>query len=369
MKQFLDLLRRIDTEGDWHDDRTKVGRRSIFGTRMEFDLSGNKIPLLTTKKVHTDAIIKENCWFVQGDSDVNNLIAMGANIWNPWMVKQSDIDNPTDRIKRVFYPGQENFSIDAKLSDDELQTHLGSIGPLYGAMWRNAPGGGDIKIMQALHGDKYLEEMAKELATDKWAKIVADHPDNVTEQQHAVLQAYHTIDQLQQLMINLKRQPHSARHVISAWFPELLPDERLTPEENVLLGRQALAPCHCLFQFYVKNSKKYLGKMELECQLYQRSCDFPVGVPFNIVSYSMLVITIAQCLDMVPGKFIWIGGDTHYYSNQIEGVKEQLSRTPYEQTAWLKLNPEVKDLFAFKPSDFEIMDYKHQDIIKYAVAK
>ena len=153
---------------------------------------------------------------------------------------------------------------------DELNTHVGTIGPMYGAMWRGAPGGGDIRIMQALYGDKYLEVMASELASDKWSEILKEHPTDAAQQQHAVLAAYHEVDQLQQLIINLKRDPHSARHVITAWFPELLPDTRLTPQENVLLGRSALAPCHCLFQFYVEESTKYPGELELSCQLYQR---------------------------------------------------------------------------------------------------
>ena len=176
------------------------------------------------------------------------------------------------------------------------------------------------------------------------------------------------IDQIQQLIINLKRNPHSSRHVVSCWMPELLPDERLTPEENVLIGRMALAPCHVMFQCYVKDPKEEGGKMRLSLKLSQRSSDYFWGIPFNIASYSLLTMMIAQCVDMEADEFIWSSGDTHLYSNTLDLMKTQLERTPY-QLPIMKINPEVKDIFKFKLEDFELLAYEYHPAIKGTIAK
>lgn len=158
-----------------------------------------------------------------------------------------------------------------------------------------------------------------------------------------------TIDQIKQVLESLKHSPNSRRHIVSAWNPADLPDESVGPQANVEAGRMALAPCHCLFQFYVADGK-------LSCQLYQRSADIFLGVPFNIASYALLTIMMAQVLDLEPGDFVHTFGDAHLYSNHMEQVHTQLAREP-RTLPTLKINPAVKDLFAFSFEDFEVLDY------------
>ncbi len=156
-----------------------------------------------------------------------------------------------------------------------------------------------------------------------------------------------SVDQIQKVLDSIKNKPDSRRHIVSAWNPALVDD-------------MALPPCHALFQFYVANGK-------LSCQLYQRSADTFLGVPFNIASYALLTMMVAQVCDLEPGEFVWTGGDVHLYSNHIEQAKLQLTRTPKELPT-LKINPAVKDLFEFKFEDFELLNYNPDPHIKAAVA-
>lgn len=202
------------------------------------------------------------------------------------------------------------------------------------------------------------------------------------------------------LLEGLKKNPYSRRHIISAWNPADLPDETLSPQENVKNGKMALAPCHTMFQFYAEDiplderlqlaweAKHHLSPSLMEmadesihsrldtlsiprhylsCKLYQRSCDLPVGAPYNIASYSLLLTMIAQVTGMVPKDFFHTFGDVHIYGNQIELLKQQLLRTPFKLPK-LTLNPEVKDLFAFQMSDFTLEGYEHHPFIRYPVA-
>lgn len=156
-----------------------------------------------------------------------------------------------------------------------------------------------------------------------------------------------SIDQISQLVETIKTNPDSRRLVVSAWNPALVDD-------------MALPPCHALFQFYVANGK-------LSCQLYQRSADIFLGVPFNIASYALLTMMLAQVCGLEAGEFIWTGGDCHLYSNHMEQVEEQLSRTPFPLPT-MKINPDVKDVFAFRFEDFELCDYQAHPHIKAVVA-
>ncbi len=156
-----------------------------------------------------------------------------------------------------------------------------------------------------------------------------------------------SVDQIKNLLNSLKNNPNSRRHIVSAWNPALVDD-------------MALPPCHCLFQFYVADGK-------LSCQLYQRSADTFLGVPFNIASYALLTMMIAQVCGYEPGEFVWTGGDVHLYSNHIEQTKEQLTREP-RPLPKMKMNPDVTDLFEFKFEDFELVDYDPHPHIKAAVS-
>ena len=252
MKQYLDLLTRIKTEGAVKTDRTGTGTQSIFGHQMRFDLSEG-FPLLTTKKVHLKSIIYELLWFIAGDTNVKYLQDHGVTIWDEW--------------------ADEN----------------GDLGPVYGHQWRSWP-----------------------------------TPDG------------RTIDQLSNVINQIKNNPDSRRMIVSAW--------------NVAeVEKMALPPCHSLFQFYVADGK-------LSCQLYQRSADVFLGVPFNIASYALLTMMIAQVCGLEPGEFVHTTGDTHIYTNHFEQVATQLSREP-RALPKMKINPEVKNIFDFKYEDFELVDY------------
>ena len=196
---------------------------------------------------------------------------------------------------------------------DAWADEKGDLGPIYGAQWRawQAPGG-------------------------------------------------RTIDQISQVVEQIRKKPESRRHIVSAWNPAVLPDESVSPQENVRAGRAALASCHTLFQFYVADGK-------LSCLLYQRSADAPVGLVFNIAQYSLLTHIMAQQCDLAPGDFIWTGGDCHVYLNQVEGVKEQLAREP-RPLPRLVLKRKPSSILDYKFEDFEISGYDPHPPIKYLVA-
>ena len=263
MKQYLDLLDRILTEGHKKTDRTGTGTLSVFGNQMRFNLEDG-FPLLTTKKLHLKSIIYELLWFLRGDTNVRWLQEHGVRIWNEW--------------------ADEN----------------GELGPVYGHQWRSWP----------------------------------DYNGG-------------TIDQIQNVIDLIKNHPDSRRMMVSAWNP-------------AEIEQMALPPCHCLFQFYVADDR-------LSLQLYQRSADTFLGVPFNIASYALLLQMMAQVTGLKPGEFVHTTGDTHLYLNHLEQARLQLTRTP-RPLPTMKINPDVKNLFDFKYEDFELEGYNPYDHIKAEVS-
>jgi len=189
----------------------------------------------------------------------------------------------------------------------------GNLGPIYGAQWRSWPA-----------------------------------PDG------------RRIDQISQLIDQIKHKPESRRHIVSAWNPAVLPDESVSPQDNVRAGRAALPSCHTLFQFYVADGK-------LSCLLYQRSADAPVGLVFNIAQYCLLTHMVAQQCGLEPGDFVWTGGDCHIYLNQIEGVQEQLKREP-RPLPRLVIKRKPNSIFDYQFDDFEVTGYAPHPPIKYHVA-
>ena len=196
---------------------------------------------------------------------------------------------------------------------DEWATEEGDLGPVYGRQWRSWPA-----------------------------------PDG------------RTVDQISEAVELLRHNPDSRRIIVAAWNPAELPDESVSPQENVHAGRMALAPCHCLFQFWVGDGK-------LSCQLYQRSCDVFLGVPFNIASYALLTHMMAQQADLEVGDFIWTGGDVHLYSNHLEQADLQLTRQP-RPLPRLVINRRPSSIFDYRYEDFEIVGYEAEAHIKAAVA-
>lgn len=263
MKQYLNLLDRILTEGVVKTDRTGTGTKSIFGNQMRLKMADG-FPLLTTKKLHLKSIIHELLWFLSGDTNVKYLQDNGVRIWNEW--------------------ADEN----------------GELGPVYGHQWRSWP----------------------------------DYTGG-------------TIDQIAQVVDLIKNQPDSRRMLVSAWNP-------------AEVDQMALPPCHCLFQFYVADGK-------LSLQLYQRSADTFLGVPFNIASYALLLQMMAQVTGLECGDFIHTTGDTHLYLNHIEQAQLQLTREP-RPLPHMKINPDVKDIFSFRYEDFELEDYDPHPHIKATVS-
>ena len=196
---------------------------------------------------------------------------------------------------------------------DEWATAEGDLGPVYGAQWRN------------------------------WKTADGRH-----------------IDQISRLLEDLRNKPDSRRHIVSAWNPALLPDETRSPRANAEAGLQALPPCHTMFQFHVVDGR-------LSCQLYQRSADVFLGVPFNIASYSLLTMMVAQVVGLEPGDFVHTFGDVHIYLNHLEQVETQLSREPFPLPT-MHINPDVRDLFSFRYEDFELRNYQCHPAIRAPIA-
>lgn len=292
MKQYQQFLQHILENGTQKEDRTGTGTISVFGYQMRFDLNAG-FPLVTTKKLHLKSIIHELLWFIAGDTNIQYLCKNGCNIWNDWPYAKYQ--------KSDAYQGETMKEFAAKIAnDDAFAKQYGELGPVYGYQWRHWPDGKGGEI-----------------------------------------------DQLTNLIHNLKNNPDSRRHIISAW--------------NVAdIEYMTLPPCHSLFQFYVIDNK-------LSCQLYQRSADAFLGVPFNIASYALFTMMIAQVCDFELGDFVHTFGDAHIYSNHVEQVQLQLSRTPYDLPQ-LKINPGVKSIFEFKYDDFELVNYQSHPHIKGEVA-
>ena len=263
MQPYLDLMRRVRTEGVRKSDRTGTGTLSVFGHQMRFSLADG-FPLITTKKVHLKSIVHELIWFLAGETNTKSLRAHGVSIWDEWA--------------------------DAN----------GDLGPVYGKQWRS------------------------------WAT-----PDG------------RQIDQIRDVIETIKTNSDSRRMIVTAWNPADIPD-------------MALAPCHCLFQFYVAEGS-------LSCQLYQRSADVFLGVPFNIASYALLTMMMAQAAGLAPGEFIHTLGDAHLYLNHLEQADLQLTRTP-RPLPRMKINPHVRSIFAFRYEDFALSGYDPHPHIKAEVA-
>jgi thymidylate synthase len=309
MKQYLDMVKDILENGVEKNDRTGTGTISTFGQQLKIDLQKG-FPLLTTKKVHTKSIIHELLWLISGDTNIKYLQDNGVTIWDEW----ANAD--------------------------------GNLGPVYGKQWR------------------------------KWEGYENDYILNTFE-----------IDQLQNAINLLREDPDCRRIIVTAW----------NPAEN---DKMALHPCHCFFQFWTRElsdaerwakiphlswafstDKTKLPEEEVEkiyekyniparalsCQLYQRSCDVGLGVPFNIASYALLTQMIAKITNMVSDQFVWTGGDVHIYKNHVDALKRQLDRWP-RALPTMVINGDQKEIDDFKFDDFELVGYEPYPAIKMDVS-
>ena len=289
MKQYLELINDVLQNGEKRQDRTGTGTISKFGYQMRVNLEDG-FPLLTTKKVFYRGIFEELFWFLKGETNIRPLALKNVKIWNDW---------PYDKYKKSSeYKGETMEEFIQKICDDEkFAEKWGDLGPVYGKQWRNFSG----------------------------------------------------IDQISQLIDNLKNNPFSRRHLVVAYNPAEV--------ENM-----ALPPCHAFFQFYVSADGK-----KLSCQLYQRSADLFLGVPFNIASYALLLCMVAQVCGYQPYEFVHTFGDAHIYLDHIDQIKEQLTREP-KPLPKLWLNPEIKNIYDFTIDDVKVLDYDPWPAIKGKVS-
>lgn len=300
MQQYLQLVRHIRDNGVFKEDRTGTGTLSLFGYQMRFDLALG-FPLVTTKKVHLKSILHELLWFISGDTNIRYLVQNGVGIWNEWpfqsWLRQTGRDSELAMHSPEWKAVLSEF-VERIKSDEEFARQYGDLGPVYGHQWRNFEG----------------------------------------------------VDQLAQVVDDIKTNPDSRRLIVSAWNPKDIP----------VMAKSGLPPCHSLFQFYVSEGR-------LSCQLYQRSADVFLGVPFNIASYAAMTMMIAQVTGLQLGDFVHSFGDVHLYTNHLEQVEEQLGRSAFPLPT-LAINPRVTDLFDFVYDDFTLLDYQCHGAIAAPVA-
>ncbi|WP_373745384.1 thymidylate synthase [Weissella soli] len=310
---YLDFARDVLENGEFKGDRTGTGTLSVFGRQMRYDLNEG-FPLLTTKKVPFGLIKSELLWFLRGDTNIKFLLEHKNHIWDEWAfdrwIKSDEYTGPdmtnfglralADAEFKAEYDKQHQLFTDRILADDDFAAKYGELGDVYGAQWRN------------------------------WQKVKGGF-----------------IDQIADVVEQIKVNPNSRRLIVTAWNPEAVPT-------------QALPSCHTLFQFYVNDNK-------LSLQLYQRSGDIFLGVPFNIASYALLTHMVAAQTGLEVGEFIHTFGDAHIYSNHVDQIKEQLSR-PMLALPKLVLNPDVKSISDYTMSDIKVENYQSAGAIKAPVA-
>lgn len=300
MRQYHELLRHIIDHGTAKGDRTGTGTLSVFGYQMRFPLQDH-FPLLTTKKVYIKGIIHELLWFLRGDTNIRYLVQNGVKIWNEWpfqaYLRAQGLEESLPKHTPAWKAAMKEF-VQRIAEEADFAEQWGELGPVYGRQWRDFEG----------------------------------------------------VDQIAQVVEDIKAKPDSRRLIVSAWNPPQIP----------LMAESGLPPCHTMFQFYVAEGR-------LSCQLYQRSADIFLGVPFNIASYALLTLMVAQVCGLRAGDFVHTFGDVHLYRNHFEQAQLQLSRRPKAPPRML-LNPDVKDIFAFQYEDFTLEGYDPHPAIRAQVA-
>ena len=313
MKQYLELLEKIKQEGIEKSDRTGTGTKSIFGYQMRFDLSKG-FPILTTKRVPFGLIKSELLWFIKGDTNIRYLLQHNNHIWDEWAFKRY--------VESADYTGEDMTDFGRRSLQD----------PVFKEVY-----------------EKELETFCQRILNEDDFAAKYGELGNIygSQWRHWKTTQGETIDQLAQVIEMLKISPDSRRLLVSAWNPEDVPS-------------MALPPCHTMFQFYVADGK-------LSCQLYQRSADVFLGVPFNIASYALLTHLIANEVGLEVGEFVHTLGDAHLYLNHLEQVDLQLSRETYDLPQLVLKHPE-KSLYDLEVSDVVLEGYECHPTIKAPIA-
>lgn len=313
MKQYLELCSHIIENGAVKEDRTGTGTISVFGYQMRYDLQKG-FPLMTTKKTAFRLIASELLWFLKGDTNVKTLIEEKNPIWDEWGFERW--------VTSDEYTGPDMTDFGRRSQQDEQ----------FAAVY---------KEQMELYKKQVVEN-------EVFAEKFGDLGPIYGKQWRSWSTGNDSVDQISALIEGLKNNPDSRRHIVTAWNPS---------EVNEM----ALPPCHAMFQFYVAEGK-------LSCQLYQRSADVFLGVPFNIASYALLIHLIAKECDLEVGEFVHTLGDAHIYLNHIEQVKEQLSRTPKELPV-LHIDMDDKStIFDLTYDDLSVEGYDPYPKIKAPIA-
>jgi len=296
MKPYLNLLQHVLDEGVQRSDRTGTGTLSVFGYQMRFDLAEG-FPLCTTKRVWFRGLTCEMLWFLSGATNIKPLVDQKISIWTAWPLRRY-----LEGQGRPVPPSNSKAwqelvrTFESRIREDpEFAAKHGELGPVYGKQWRNFNG------------------------TDQISEVIKD----------------------------LRNNPYSRRHVVSAWNPPQTPD-------------MALPPCHMFFQFYVAGGR-------LSCQLYIRSNDLFLGAPFNIAQYALLTHMVAQQTDLEVGTLVYTIGDAHAYLNHLDPISEQLTRTPYPLPR-LEIVRRPSSIFGYRFSDFVLHNYQHHAAIRAPIA-
>ncbi|MDN6626413.1 MAG: thymidylate synthase [Pisciglobus halotolerans] len=312
-ESYLALARKVLEEGTEKQDRTGTGTKSIFGHQMRFNLQKG-FPLLTTKKIPFGLIKSELLWFIKGDTNIRYLLEKNNHIWDEWAFERY--------IKSKDYQGPDMTDFGRRALADEAfnETYQKTLAEFRSKILEDESFAAEFGELGNVYGAQWR----------RWETSKDE-----------------TIDQLKEVIKTIKINPDSRRLIVSAWNPEDVPS-------------MALPPCHTLFQFYVANGK-------LNCQLYQRSADIFLGVPFNIASYALLTHLIAHETDLEVGEFVHTFGDAHLYLNHLEQINKQLSRDPRPFPV-IKLNTDKSSIFDFEMEDISIEGYDPHPGIKAPIA-
>lgn len=372
MKQYLELIKDIIENGECISpelERTGAGTKSVFGRMIRFDISEGRMPLVTTRKIRFDHVFYETMFFLKGMTDVTWLRERGVNFWDDWASTEDSFrDLMKDFFEKGYLPGPHDldFHINSALMNPDGPPPMNSIGPMYGNLWRYWPLASTLLSKLELDRLKLEDIPADVLENIKNHFAAFEIPKEELETKYKC--AYlSTVDQIGMLIKNLKEDPYSRRHVVTAFNPSLGSIPGIHPNQQAFLGKGALYPCHIMFQVNVRPPRSENGKKRLSLKLTMRSWDICLGGPYNIAGYAFLAHALAREVGMETDELIIDIGDCHVYLNQIDKAREQIQREPREVPRIIFLKtPEEVPIFQLEYSDIEIQGYDPHPAINYA---